>query len=158
MTAMKQAVAYLFRRSGEPALGEDALIRQVSLDLHWFSPRDARRFVEAAKARGLVVAGAKDGHFVPGFDVNLVDVPLGFRVGPEVLGPEAAATAPAREVAQELAELAAAARKSDLESVWADIRHKEEEGLLKTPAAALVVAAEAGANVKPFVARVREAL
>ena len=52
MLALKQAVAFLYRRSGETELSEGEFVRHASLDLHWFSPKDARRFLEASRALG----------------------------------------------------------------------------------------------------------
>jgi len=155
VTALRSAVAILFRRAGESELSEAAIVRQASLDLHWFSPKDARRFVEAATAMGYLQAGTQPGSLRPGFRVDEVEVSLDFRVDAHILD---AIEAGRSSVADELVALAAAARGASVEDVWRDVRRKEEHSLVEAPVAAALVAAEAGIDVRPFAARVTQEL
>lgn len=132
------------------------MVRRASLDLHWFSPRDARRFVEAARALGLLAPEEGGGRVRPTFDIQSVEVPLDFRIGPQALD---ALGAPAGAgVVEELAAAAARARGVPLDRVWGEIRSKESAKGIAASVAALLVAAEAGIEVKPFVSKVREEL
>jgi len=156
MLAVKQAVAFLFRRSGEAQLLEDEFVRQASLDLHWFSPKDARRFLEAARALGYLSAGSAPRTVRPSFDTESIQVPLDFRATPQIL--EGAPELGPGSVVEALAEAAARASGASLESVWDAIRKKQDDKLLEPSAAALLVAARAGVDIGPYIARVKEEL
>jgi len=154
LIALKQAVAFLYRRSGEAELSEDEFVRQASLDLHWFSPKDARRFLESARALGYLSVGVGKRSVRPSFDVEGIGVPLDFRATSQIL--EGAPEAGPGTVAEALAEAAAGARGIPLDEVWELIRKKQADKLLEPGAAALLIAAEAGADIHPFIARVVE--
>jgi hypothetical protein len=155
-TRVKKGVAFLFRRAGVEELGEDEFVRQASLDLHWFSPKDGRRFLDASKALGFLAAGSAAGRVRPTFDPAAVDVPLDFRLDGSAL--DAAPAAAPGSVADELVAAAAAKRGEAPETVWGDVRRKAEAKLLAEPVAAALVAAEAGVDVLPFMGRVNAAL
>lgn len=155
MHALKQAVAFLFRRAAEPELAEDAFVRHASLDLHWLSPKDARRFLEAARSLGYLKEGSLSGRVRPAFEVDEVDVPLDFRIDARAL--EGAPAAPS-SVAEDLVAAAARRRGVGLDAVWADVASRQAEKLLEAPAAAALVAAEAGVDLAPYFARIRDEL
>lgn len=156
MSRIRLGVAYLFRRAGAAELTEDAFLNQVSHDLHWFSPKQSRRFLEAARALGYVVDSGGSRSVGPSFPVDEVELPLDFQMGPEDLEdiPEGPAGA---GVVEELVAAVAHARGTDSERVWAQVRRKEAE-LFETPVAALLVAGEAGIDVREYARRVREEL
>lgn len=153
---MKQAVAFLFRRAPEGELSEDALVRAASLDLHWFSPKDARRFLEAARALGYVKDGASPGRLRIAFELVEVDVPLDFRIDARALA--AAPASAASSVSESLVAAAAAASGRPLDALWAAVAAKQAARLLEAPAAAALVAAEAGVDLTPFFPRIRDEL
>lgn len=76
MSDLRTAVAFLFQRVGEDALTPREIRHQVSMDLRWFDPDQARRFVDQARERGLVEE--TDDGLAPTFDVEAVDVSIGF--------------------------------------------------------------------------------
>jgi hypothetical protein len=156
MQAVKLAVAFLFRRAGEGELTEEALARQASLDLHWFAPKDARRFIDAARALGYLKAGELEGRVAPAFDVRGVEVPLDFRIDARAL--DGAPSPPSSSVTEALVQAAARARGRPLDEVWAEVLAKQGAKLLDAPAAAALIAAQAGVDLKPFFARIREEL
>ena len=156
MQALKTAVAFLFRRAGEAELTEEALARQASLDLHWFSPKDARRFIDAARALGYLRAGGVGGRVAPGFDIAQVEVPLDFRIDAAAF--EGAPLPASGSVAEALVEEAARAKGRPLDEVWGEVRRKQERNLLEPPAAAALVAGEAGVDLKPFFEKIRREL
>ncbi len=156
MSRIRLGVAFLLRRAGADEVPADALVRQASLDLHWFSPKQGRRFLEAARALGYLEPGASPGTVRATFPAGSVEVPMDFQLTPEDLE-DLPAAPEAVGVAEELVELAARARGWELERVWAEVRRKEE-ALFETSVAALLVAGEAGADVRPYAARARASL
>ncbi len=156
MSRIKLGVAYLVHRAGADEVSEEAFVNQASHDLHWFSPKQGRRFLEAARSLGYLVPGKAPGTVRPSFAVGGLDVPLDFRLRPADLEdlPEGHSDA---GVTEELVALAARDRRVDVERVWADVRRKEER-LFETPVAALLVAGEAGVDVRALAVRVRAEL
>lgn len=77
MSDLRTAVAFVFQRAGRQELTEQEIRHHVSMDLRWFEPGEARRFVEQALDRELVEE-TPDG-LRPTFEVRDVEVPLGFQ-------------------------------------------------------------------------------
>lgn len=76
MSELRTAVAFVFQRAGRRELTDQQIRHQVSMDLRWFEPRQARTFVERARERGYLEEG--DEGLRPTFDPSEVEVPLGF--------------------------------------------------------------------------------
>lgn len=77
MSDLRTAVAFVFQRAGRKELTEQEIRHHVSMDLRWFEPDQARRFVEQALDRELLEETA-DG-LSPTFAVREIEVPLGFQ-------------------------------------------------------------------------------
>lgn len=77
MSDLRTAVAFVFQRAGRQQLTEQEIRHHVSMDLRWFEPDEAKRFVEQALDRELLEEVA-DG-LAPTFEVRDVEVPLGFQ-------------------------------------------------------------------------------
>lgn len=155
MTALKPALALLFRRAAASEVAEEVLVRQASLDLHWFSPKDARRFLEVARGHGLLKPGGKPGTLTPTFAIGEVEVPLDFRIDASALDGVPTTRSP---IAEELVERAAALRGVSAEELWAEVDRKQHIVLVERPAAAALVAAESGVDLKPYFARIASEL
>lgn len=70
-------IAFLFKRSGKEELTPSELYLPLSMDLKWFSPNQAKTFVNMALQQKLLIK--KDGKLKPSFDCKEVVVPVGFR-------------------------------------------------------------------------------
>ena len=73
---VKIIFAFLFKRSGKQKLSFSDLYLNLSIDLNWFTPEDAKKFVnEALKKKFLI----KEKDLIrPSFDIETVSVPVGF--------------------------------------------------------------------------------
>ena len=156
VSRIQLAVAYLLRRAGAEEVTEEAFVNQVSLDLHWLSPKQGRRLLDAARALGYLTPGQAPRTVRAAFRASGVEVPIDFRLEPADLedlpeGPAAGAST------DELVAMAARAKGTDAERVWADVRRREAD-LFETPVAALLVAGEAGVDVRALARKVREEL
>lgn len=75
-------VAQPFQKRGKDVLTVNEFVFALSLDLKWFSPDQAKRVLSAAEDAGLL---RRDGEKLrPQFDRG-VEVPFGFKPGPEIL-------------------------------------------------------------------------
>ena len=160
MSELQKAVAFVFKRKGHRTLPAMEFKHAVSLDLRWYAPADAKRFLQAAVHRGFV---REEGETVTlTFDPNSVPVPLQLRPTLEVIDeagpvfvPPAPAAAPAKDPAQALATELAAALGADSDLLLESARQESERaaGLLTAEVALLVAARRRGLDVRPFAAR-----
>ena len=74
---LETIIAFLFKRSGKEELTPSDLYLPLSMDLQWFSPNQAKTFVNMALQQKLLIK--KDGKLKPSFDYEKIVVPVGFR-------------------------------------------------------------------------------
>jgi len=70
-------IAFLFKRSGKEELTPSDLYLPLSMDLQWFTPNQAKTFVNMALQQKLLIK--KEGKLKPSFDYEKIVVPIGFR-------------------------------------------------------------------------------
>jgi len=69
-------ITFLFKRSGKSKLSFSDLYLTLSMDLNWFTPEDAKDFVNLALKQKLLT---KKGELIqPNFDYDKIVVPVGF--------------------------------------------------------------------------------
>ena len=69
-------IAFLYNRSGKEELRYSNLYLNLSMDLNWFTPEDAKAFVNMSIKQKLLI---KKGELIkPNFDINQIVVPVGF--------------------------------------------------------------------------------
>ena len=69
-------IAFVFRRSGRPALRESEIYLPLSMELNWFSLEDAQGIVDVAISAHLLEK--REGFLEPVFDIDEVEIPVGF--------------------------------------------------------------------------------
>ena len=74
---VENIIAFLFKRSGKDELTPSELYLPLSMDLKWFSPNQAKTFVNMALQQKLLIK--KEGKLKPSFDYEKIVVPVGFR-------------------------------------------------------------------------------
>ncbi len=74
---LETILAFLFKRSGKEELTPSDLYLPLSMDLQWFSPNQAKTFVNMALQQKLLIK--KEGKLSPSFDYEKIVVPVGFR-------------------------------------------------------------------------------
>jgi hypothetical protein len=74
-------IAFLFKRSGKRELHISDLYLSLSMELNWFSPSDAKAFVNQAIEKKLLVK--KDHVVQPHFRYETINIPVGFQPSQE---------------------------------------------------------------------------
>jgi hypothetical protein len=69
-------IAFLFKRSGKEKISFSELYLGLSMDLNWFSPEDAKKFLNDAIKKKLLVK--ENDQISLSFDINKITIPLGF--------------------------------------------------------------------------------
>ncbi len=77
MTAQAEIVlAFVFKRSGKTELSFSEIYLTLSMELNWFNPEDAKKFVNKSLSEKLLTK--KNSQIRPCFDISKIDIPLGF--------------------------------------------------------------------------------
>jgi hypothetical protein len=74
---LETIIAFLFKRSGKEELTPSDLYLPLSMDLQWFTPNQAKTFVNMALQQKLLIKN--EGKLKPSFDYEKIVVPVGFR-------------------------------------------------------------------------------
>lgn len=69
-------IAFLFKRSGKEKMSFSELYLNLSMELGWFSPEDAKKFLYEAIKNKLLTNEGKQISLT--FDVNKIKIPVGF--------------------------------------------------------------------------------
>ena len=82
MSDLQRSIALLFRRKGKELLTEKEFVFSASMDLRWFSPKEAQRLLDVGISGGYLQK--KNGNIVPTFDTSLIEVPLDYKPGKDI--------------------------------------------------------------------------
>jgi hypothetical protein len=137
------ALGYIFRRKGKDELTGKEIVLSASMDLGWFSPKEAQKLLDVSKELRLLTE-TEEG-FKPSFDYKGLDIPLEFKPTERVLKIET----------QEplfIAIVRKAAEKSckNRNDIIAQVNRKKEELSIDIEVAALLVAAQYDVSVTEF--------
>lgn len=80
---LRKCLGMLFRYKGKQLLSEREFVYAVSMDLHWFSPKEAQRLLETAMKSGLL--HLSDGMLAPSFELSDENMPIDYRPSKELL-------------------------------------------------------------------------
>jgi len=69
-------IAFLFKRSGKNILGSSEFYLTLSMDLKWFTPKQAKDFLKKSIDDGLIIKN--DEGIKATFDYKKISVPVGF--------------------------------------------------------------------------------
>ncbi|MEF8878804.1 MAG: DUF2240 family protein [Candidatus Thermoplasmatota archaeon] len=76
-TEEKNIIAFLFKRSGKEKLEVSEFYLPMSMELKWCKPQQAKKFVQNSLEKNLLEK--EKGLLKPGFDIEKVDIPVGFQ-------------------------------------------------------------------------------
>jgi hypothetical protein len=75
-------IAFLFKRSGKEKMSFSELYLNLSMDLNWFSPEDAKKFLNDAIKKKVLIK--EDEQISLSFDINKIKIPVGFSPSKQV--------------------------------------------------------------------------
>ncbi len=140
---LKETIASAFRSKGKSSMKRSELIWTLTLDLGWFSHEDAKRVIDLALERGLLV---ENDELRPTFDLEEVEIPIDFKPDPATIFSDRPVF---DRIVQEIAEKSG---KSFGEVIAMINRRQEELGnLLSVEVVALIIAKELGIDISKFI-------
>ena len=147
---LKETIASAFRSKGKSSMKKSELIWTLSLDLGWFSHEDARKVVELALERGLLIGNDE---LRPAFKLDDVEIPIDFKPDPSKIF----SNQPVFDrIVQEIAEKSG----RSVGEVIAMINKRQEElgNLLSVEVVALIIAKELGIDISKYIDEVEREL
>jgi len=131
-------IAFLFKRSGKSKLKESEIYLPLSLELGWFPTKDARQFIEYAIKQKLLTK--KEGLLTPSFDVEKIDIPVGFSPSKSTFNVEESKVE--EDVFQKIVNRIIEKTNHTYEEIIKEIKQIQEEKKIIPEVAALLLAKE----------------
>jgi hypothetical protein len=75
-------LAFLFKRSGKEKMSFSELYLNLSIDLNWFSPEEAKKILNDVIKKKLLIK--EDNQLLLSFDLNKIKIPIGFSPSKQV--------------------------------------------------------------------------
>lgn len=143
MSELKRSIAMLFRRKGKDFLTEREFVFSASMDLRWFSPKDAQRLLDAGLSGGFLQR--KNGNIFPTFDFHEIEIPLDYKPSKEVFDQ---AIKRNQDLFSEIVEKIVRTKSVPKKEVVSRVNKKQELLGIDVEPAALLVASDYGLCVE----------
>ena len=141
-------IAFIFKRSGKVELDFSEMYLTLSMDLKWFTPDDAKDFVNNALKQKLLIKKAEA--LRPGFEINKIDVPLGFKPTSKIFDKKEKEPLNA-SILNEIVEKIAEKAKIKKEDIYEKIKKIEQEKHINSDVAALLICKDFDIDLEKFV-------
>ena len=143
MSELQRSIAILFRRKGKEVLTEREFVFSASMDLRWFSPKEAQKMLDAGVAGGYL--RKVDGNLLPTFDFGEIEVPIDYRPEPGML--KETSRKPSRDLFSEIIDTISRSKSVSKREVVSRVNKKQEMLGIDVEPAALLVACDYGIDV-----------
>src|SRR5512136_3214429 len=142
MNDIERSIALLFKRRGKESLTEREFVFSASMDMRWFSPKDAQKLLDVGLTGGLLKK--KDGIVSPTFDWEGIDVPIDYKPNKHILE---VAPKQDRDLFSEIVDSIVKTKSVPKREVVSRVNKKQEMLGIDVEPAALLVASDYGLNV-----------
>ncbi|MCK5031585.1 MAG: DUF2240 family protein [Thermoplasmatales archaeon] len=152
---IKIIISFLFKRSGKEELTASELYLPLSMDLKWFSPKEAKDFVNSALLQNFLIK--KGDRIKPNFDCKKIAVPVGFYPSKQIFEEE---TDMVNEERQDVVKLIIGQivekTEQDEQGVFEEIKEVSNEKNISLEVAALLVSREYDIVISIFLDQVED--
>lgn len=142
MSELQKSIAVLYKSKGKEELSEKEFVFSASMDLRWFSPKEAQKLMEAGLTGGYLER--KNGRLIPTFDFSGVIVPVDYRPPKEALDEAAKKST---DLFTEIVETIVRTRSVPKREVVSKVNREQEMLGIDIEPAALLVASSYGIHM-----------
>lgn len=147
---LEVALAQVFRKKGKSSLAEKEFVFAASLDLRWFTPKEAQKFLEIGLESELL---AMDGNKVkPTFDYKTADAPSGYKPNADLLK----SAAQPKGLFLRMVDIISTEKDIPKKAVISEVNSVQDRMNIETEVAALVVARAHGVDISKYLDEVEE--
>ena len=137
-------IAFVFKRSGKKEISFSMFYLTLSMDLNWFTPNDAKKFIQKALTEKLLIQ--KKELLRPSFDVEKIDIPIGFTPSGKIVFEEKKEGSVLTKIIKKISKETG----SPEEKVLRKINNLEKEKNIVSEIAALILGRENNVDVSEF--------
>ena len=146
---IKIIISFLFKRSGKEELTASDLYLSLSMDLRWFSPKEAKDFVNSALLQNFLIE--KGAQIKPNFDYKKIAIPVGFYPSKQTFEEEKNKVNEERQdVVKLITEKIIEKTEQDEQSVFEEIKEVANKRNISLEVAALLVSKKYDIVVSAF--------
>lgn len=151
----KIIISFLFKRSGKEELNVSDLYLSLSMDLKWFSPKEAKDFVNLALLQNCLI---ENGEWIkPNFDYKKIRIPVGFYPSKQIFEEERDSLNKERkDVVKLIIGQIIEKTEQDEQSVFEEIKETANERNISLEVAALLVSRKYEVVVSAFFDQVED--
>ncbi len=150
MSEIEVALAQLFNKKGKSSLTEKEFVFAASLDLRWFTPKEAQKFLDISVESELL---ALDGDKVkPTFDYKSVEIPKGYSPTNDLLQ----TSAKPKGIFLKLVDQISTEKDIPSKDVISQVNHTQDRMGIDVEVAALIVARQYGIDISEHIDKVEE--
>ena len=141
-------IAFVFKRSGKKEISFSMFYLTLSMDLNWFTPNDAKKFIQKALTEKLLIK--KKELLRPSFDVEKIDIPIGFTPSGKIVFEEKKDEGVLTKIIKKISKETG----SSEEEVLRKINNLEKEKNIVSETAALLLGKENNVDISKFLPEV----
>jgi len=141
MNQLKQTIAFLFRRKGKEVLSEKEFSLSLSMDTHWFSPKESSQLIEKALSSKLLIKTEKG--LKPNFDYKKIEIPSDFKPSKDILEYT-------EDVFLSIVNGVSEKTGMDKKNIIAEINRRQDELNIEIEAVALLLARKYNLDISKF--------
>ena len=152
---IKIIISFLFKRSGKDELTVSDLYLSLSMDLKWFSPKEAIDFVDSALQKNFLIK--KGDQIKPNFDYKKITVPVGFYPSKQIFEEETDMVNEERQdLVKSIIDQFIEKTEQDEKSVFEEIKKVSNEKNISLEVAALLISREYEIDISIFLDQVED--
>ena len=142
-------ITFLYNRSGKSKLSYNELYLTLSIELNWFTPDDAKLFINQSISENLLKKEKEE--LSPNFDFHKIEVPIGFSPSKQVFQEKVELPEDKDEVLiDKLINTLVNKTKLDEQTIISQIREIEEKRNIKIEIAALLFGKEHNVSMDDY--------
>jgi hypothetical protein len=152
---IKIIISFLFKRSGKEELTVSELYLPLSMDLKWFSPKNAKGFINSALLKKFLIE--KGDRIKPNFDYKKIAIPVGFYPSKQTFEEEKNKVNEERQdVVKLITEKIIEKTEQDKQSVFEEIKEAANKRNISLEVAALLVSKKYDIVISAFFDQVED--
>lgn len=141
-------IAFVFKKIGSPKIDFTKLYLILSMDLNWFTPEEAKTFIDNAVKHKL--AKKENGAIKPTFNIEKIQIPVGFYPSKELFKDIKIEKVEKKDILNNMIKKIVKESNNDEKTIVEKIRKIEKDKNLTSEVAALLAGKEYTIDLKDF--------
>lgn len=155
MTSQAELViAFVFNRSGKTELSFSDMYLTLSMELNWFTPEDAKDFLEKAIEEKILTK--KNNQIRPSFDISKIEIPVGYAPKGKLFEKKKGEKQKDVSLLDQMVNKIADETKKDKKEIFDEVKIIEKEKNIKPEIASIIVGKKYNTKLNYFFKKIEE--